>query len=153
MSFHRSALLALALAGSATGCRDRCDRNVGVTAQKPVAGEVRATNAETVAPSPSAASNIAPPVAPTPAPPAAAPQPAPPAAAPQRTPPVVVVQQATPPPAETPMPVSPPYAPTAPATINDAGIVVPAVPLYIDPGAVPGSPGNGAPDPRTNGQR
>jgi hypothetical protein len=34
-------------------------------------------------------------------------------------------------------------------TVNDAGVLVPAVPLNIDPGAPPGAPGNGAPNPRS----
>jgi hypothetical protein len=54
----------------------------------------------------------------------------------------------------------PPQRPPAPVQVfpqqlpqyNDAGVLVPAVPLFIDPSAAPGTPGNGAPDPkRPNG--
>jgi len=41
--------------------------------------------------------------------------------------------------------VPPLYSPPAPATVSENGVINPAVPLYIDPGAEPGAPGNGAP--------
>jgi hypothetical protein len=43
--------------------------------------------------------------------------------------------------------------PTVAPQYNDAGVLVPAVPLWIDPGAPPGTPGNGAPDMKTTGSR
>jgi hypothetical protein len=85
---------------------------------------------------------------------------APPASAPQAPPPVIIqvpvppapqpqARAPTPPPPviiQVPVPGPPWGAPQVPPTINDAGVVVPAVPLFIDPGAPPGTPGNGAPD-------
>jgi hypothetical protein len=68
----------------------------------------------------------------------------PPAALPPPPPPptVIVIQ---PPRAQPTNQIPAPFAPYVPPTVNDAGILVPAVPLFIDPSAPPGAPGNGAP--------
>ena len=122
--------------------------------------------AETYAPAatverrPDAETNEAPAVTPSPAPqPPSRPSPPspqvvvvpqPPAPPPPAT--VVIVQPPAAPsgPHAAPI-VASPYAPTAAAQINDAGIMIPAVPLNIDPGAPPGAPGNGAPNTSTTG--
>lgn len=150
MSTRCSALFALVLALPAIGCHHPHDRVVPIAQQKPVSEPAVTSQADTS--TEPGVTYIAP--AQTPAP---APAPAPQAIAPQvitppvtATPETIVVQQAAPTPAA--LPPTPPFAPQVRATINDAGVVVPAVPLYLDPGAAPGTPGNGAPDTSTNGQ-
>ena len=164
MSCKELVLIVLA----ASGCRDRCEQTAAPPppAQKPVEAVTE--------PSSPSLEPFEPPVAePSPPPPArVAP---PPAAEPQPRPQVAEAPQ---PPAQSPAPPSappppperrpfeeyyphreqqmPPQLPPAPVQVfpqalpqyNDAGVLVPAVPLWIDPSAEPGTPGNGAPDPK-----
>jgi hypothetical protein len=130
MSFQHSALLAFALAGSASACRDRCDREVPVV-PKPIEPQTTPTAPHEPPPQP----------APAPAPKAPTAQ-TPPAPNPTAPPQVTVIVPPTQPP---PAPVSPPFAPQVLPSKNETGVLVPAVPLFIDPGAAPGAPGNGAP--------
>jgi hypothetical protein len=147
MSLRRS-LFVLALALPAIGCHRPHERDVLSAQQKPLS-ETAVTSQNVVTPSEPGVTNTVPTPAPAPqTDPSPAPQTiTPPATAPQTVTvePPVIVQQAAPAP-------TPPFAPQVRATINDAGVVVPAVPLYLDPGATPGTPGNGAPDTSTNGQ-
>jgi hypothetical protein len=146
MSLRRSTFFALTLALSAIGCRRPYDHDVPGTKQKGVerASESTVTSPEVVTPSESGASNAAPGSALSLAPQVVTPQ----AVAPQVV--EVVTPQTIAPQAA--LPATPPFAPQVRPSTNDAGVIVPVVPLYIDPGATPGTPGNGAPDTSTNGQ-
>lgn len=173
MSFKCLALIALTVIGCRE--QGRCDNNgkpvKPMTMQKSIepGAAQRATERETVPPE---ATNPPPAEPATPAPhptesqatppPAITPQATmpqatrPPTTTPQATLPpqqapaqvtVIVPQTVAPPePPQTPAIIPPPFAPALPPTTNSEGIVVPVVPLFIDPGAPPGGPGNGAPE-------
>jgi len=144
-----SALLVLAFVGAATGCEEGRDRSTPVATRAEVEPTPPASVPGAVAP-PAAPRETVPPPAPRetvppPAPQPAAPTPsAPPPPPPAPPPPVVIVVPPSLPQVTAPIPA--PFAPYVQPTTNDAGILVPAVPLFLDPGAPPGAPGNGAPE-------
>jgi hypothetical protein len=154
MSCKELVLVVLAV----SGCRDRCEsrRAPPAPAQKPVESvEVAPPN-----------TTVEEPVVEESPPPRAepAPRPRPQVAEAQPEPYVEPVPryeeplpaqppQLPPPPVRAPQPPAPVQLyPQALPQYNDAGVLVPVVPLFIDPSAAPGTPGNGAPDPkRPNG--
>ena len=144
--FMRPTLLAFAITvvGATTACEHPAQNDaVGVKPSPPqpepqpvAASELPAPPAPTPAPTPP------PPPSVQPSPPPARPPAPAPVAAPPAPPTIILIAPPQQPP---PSIVNAPCAPLVQPTMNSEGTLVPAVPLWLDPGAPPGAPNNGAP--------